>query len=121
MKIAFLLIVLTKNGAGDINASFVNTETLKQCQQKALTLERVFLTSNIPVVESDCIQSNLTFSKFSHVPSSSKTRNFYLVELGNGVFHIDRISDWRTCMMQAKQEVKNARIYCSSSEQSLVE
>ncbi|MBL3600014.1 MAG: hypothetical protein JMN25_09105 [gamma proteobacterium endosymbiont of Lamellibrachia anaximandri] len=31
MKLLFLLVLLTRNGAGDINASFVNTETLEQC------------------------------------------------------------------------------------------
>ncbi|MCW8924394.1 MAG: hypothetical protein OQK69_12335 [Gammaproteobacteria bacterium] len=119
MKALFLLIVLTQNGAGDINASFVNTETLEQCQQKALMVEGVFQASDIPVIERRCIQSNLRFSEFGHAAASSKIRNFYLVKLENSSVQVERMPDWKTCMLQAKQTADQKRTYCSSSVQTL--
>ncbi len=118
MKIFFLLVVLTQNGAGDINASFVNTETLEQCQQKEKMVKDVFVISNIPVIESRCIQSDLSFSEFGHASSTSMIRNFYLIKI-NDEIQITKMSDWSACMMQAKQGVGDARVYCSSSVQFL--
>ncbi len=77
METLFLLITLTQNGAGDINASFVNTQTFQQCQQKSQMLEDVFKASNIPVIENHCFESNLQFSEFGQATSASKIRIFY--------------------------------------------
>jgi hypothetical protein len=119
MKTLFLLITLTQNGAGDINASFVNTETLQQCQQKAMMVEGVFKGSNIPVIESRCIKSDLQFSEFGHASTSSKIRNFYLVHLDEESVKISVMPDWHTCMNQQKSSVEQGRVYCSSSVQSI--
>ncbi len=119
MKTLFLLITLTQNGAGDINASFVNTETLEQCQQKALMVEGVFKASNIRVIESRCIKSDLQFSEFGHASASSKIRNFYLVYLDEEAVQVSAMPDWHTCMDQQKISVKQGRVYCSSSVQSI--
>jgi len=113
-----LLLVLTQNGAGDINASFVNTSTREQCQQKEKMLRDVFLASNISVVDSRCVQSELKFSAFEHTSSSSQIRNFYLITIGDE-FQVENVSDWSECRFQSKQPVENARVYCSSSVQSL--
>ena len=118
MKTVFLLIVLTQNGAGDINASFVNTETLEQCRQKALMLDGVFSASNIPVVESRCIQSDLKFTEFGHASASSKIRNFYLINI-NDEIQVTKMTDWSACMTLAKQGADKGKLYCSSSVQFL--
>lgn len=118
MKIVFLLIVLTQNGAGDINASFVNTETREQCQQKALMLDGVFSASHIPVIESRCIQSELRFSEFSHASISSKIRNFYLINIHDEI-RITKMTDWSACMIFSKQGADKGKLYCSSSVQFL--
>ncbi len=119
MKTLFLLIVLTQNGAGDINASFVNTETLQQCQQKALMVGAVFKASDIPVIESRCIKSTLHFSDFGHASTASKIQHFYLVYFDEESVQISTTPDWHTCMAQQKNSAKQGRVYCSSSVQSL--
>ena len=119
MKTFFLLILLTQNGAGDINASFVSTETLQQCQQKSLMLEGVFSGSNIPAIENRCIKSNLQFSKFGHTETSSLNRNFYLISLDQDEVSVSTMSDWRSCKRQKKNAVKQGKVYCSSSIQLL--
>lgn len=118
MKTLFLLIVLTRNGAGDINASFVNTETLEQCQQKSLMLEGVFTGSNIPIVERQCIKSELRFSEFSHAVSSNMIRNFYLVEFNKEKVKIEEMESWRVCHQQIRTHDNDNRRYCSSSVQT---
>lgn len=120
MKTLFLLLTLTQNGAGDINASFVNTVTLEQCQQKALMVEAVFKASDIPVIESRCISSEQQFSEFGHASASSTIRNFYLVTIDEPTVNISSVSDWQTCMYQQKSYVKPGRVYCSSSVQSII-
>ena len=117
MKTLFLLITLTQNGAGDINASFVNTETLEQCQQKALMVKGVFLTSNIHVIESRCIKSDLYFSEFGHASAASKNRNYYLINIDQKALQISVMPDWRSCMNQQKTRVEQGRFYCASSVQ----
>lgn len=117
MKTLFLLITLTQNGAGDINVSFVNTQTLEQCQQKALIVESVFVASKIPVLESRCIKSDMQFSKFGHASSASQIRHFYLITADERTLHISAMPDWRSCMMQQKKAVEPDRTYCSSSVQ----
>lgn len=119
MKTLFLLITLTQNGAGDINASFVNTETLQQCQQKALMVAGVFNASDIPVIESRCIESGMQFSEFGHASTASKIRNFYLVNLDEEAVRISAMPDWPTCMDQQKFSVKQGRVYCCSSVQAI--
>jgi hypothetical protein len=121
VKTLFLLITLTQNGAGDVNASFVNTETLKQCQQKALMVEDVFKASNIPVLESRCVKSDLKFTEFGHASSSSLINHFYLVSLDGDFVQIKKMPGWSECQARAKQGVDTGRIYCSSSVQSLKE
>lgn len=111
--------MLTQNGAGDINASFVNTETMQQCQQKALMLEGVFTASQIPVVENRCIQSDLIFSKFDHASASSKVRNFYLIKFMHDDVLVELMPGWKLCMAKARTGVAQGNIYCSSSVQIL--
>lgn len=119
MKTLFLLIVLTQNGAGDINASLVNAETLQQCQQKAQMLEGVFTASNIPVIESRCLPSELKFSEFEHAAAASMIRNFYLIGFENDAVLIKKMPDWKTCKTRAQQVTELGRAYCASSVQSL--
>ena len=121
MKTLFLLITLTQNGAGDINASFVSTETLEQCQQKTLMLEAVFQGSDIPVIESRCIESDLQFSEFGHAATSSKIKNFYLIHFDETSVQVSSMPEWHICMNKQKSGVQRGRVYCSSSVQSLRE
>ena len=119
MKTLFLLVLLTQNAAGDINASFVNTETLEQCRQKAAMVEGVFTGASIPVIESRCIRTGLEFSAFSHAASSNMPRYFYLVRVTDDRIDVEPADDWRSCKLQEKQWQGKGRLYCASSVQSL--
>lgn len=133
MKTLFLLITLTQNGAGDINASFVNTHTLQQCQQKTQIVEGVFKASAITVIESRCIKSDVQFSDFGHASTASNIRNFYLIKRDEKSLSFSLMPDWKTCMRQQRSEQainvgksdENPQrvytsVYCSSSVQAPV-
>lgn len=120
MKTLFLLVLLTRNAAGDINASFVNTDTLEQCQQKASMVAGVFEAADIPVIARRCIDSSLRFSDFSHASSSGMTRYFYLVHVDGDSISIEPVPDWRSCKQQEKQGTGKGKRYCSSSVQALI-
>ena len=118
MKTLFLLIVLTQNGAGDINASFVNTQSLAQCQQKTELVSAVFNASGIAILESQCVENNLQFSPFEHASTSRLINNFYLITMGEGDALIEKMGNWRNCVTQAKKVVRDKKLYCASSVQS---
>lgn len=126
METLFLLIVLTQNGAGDINASFVNTGSFQQCQQKALMLAGVFTGAKVPVIESHCVKSDLQFSEFEHASTTSKVRYFYTISFDNESVQVSKMSDWHRCQQQSniKPDVnfhvdsRQGSVYCSSSVQS---
>ncbi|RDH89334.1 MAG: hypothetical protein DIZ77_08960 [endosymbiont of Seepiophila jonesi] len=120
MKLLFLLVPLTRNGAGDINASFVNTETLEQCDLKTLMLSGIFSTAGIDIVESRCIPSQMQFSEFSHASSSNMAHTFYLIHFSDEAVEIQPMPDWRSCMIKQREADNRKRVYCSSTLQSLL-
>ncbi|MCP4992475.1 MAG: hypothetical protein GY934_01620 [Gammaproteobacteria bacterium] len=119
MKTLFLLVLLSQNGAGDINASFVSTETLDQCQQKALMVEGIFMSARLPVLEKRCITSKLEFSPFDHSRSTRQTRHFYLIHFDANAVNIELMEGWKACMLKAEEGVEQGKVYCSSSIQKL--
>jgi hypothetical protein len=119
MKMLFLLILLSQNGAGDITASFVNTETLEQCQQKEQMVKAIFTTAELPILESRCMASDLRFSEFGHAVSSSTPRHFYLIRFEQGSVAIQQMPDWRSCMLGQREREGKGWLYCASSIQSI--
>ena len=116
MKMLYLLVILTQNAAGDINASFVNTESAEECQHKISLIEGVFTASKVPVIEKQCLRSEMQFSEFGHASSSNMIRHFYLIEFNKERVVIDRVNDWQGCVKLSKFE-SNRRRYCVSSVQ----
>lgn len=117
METFYLLILLTQNGAGDINASFVTTQTLEQCQEKADMLESVFKASAIPVIENQCIRNGRQFSEFNHAVSSSMPRNFYLIKFKENNVSIIIMKNWQACRNETLPGINDTRQYCVSSVQ----
>ena len=119
MKMLFLLVLLSQNGAGDVTASFVNTATLEQCRQKEQMVQAIFATAELPVLESRCVSSELRFSEFGHATSSSMQRYFYLIRFEQEAVSIHQVPDWRSCMLGQKEGEGQGRLYCASSIQSI--
>jgi hypothetical protein len=119
MNTLYLLVILSQNGAGDINASFVNTATLSQCQQKAQMVAGVFIAADILVIENRCIESEWQFSSFEHASSASQIRHFFLITADDKTMQIAPLPDWQSCVSLKKKTLLEARLYCASSVQSV--
>lgn len=66
MNTAYLMILLTANSAGQIGSAFVTTDTLQQCEQKIGSIQAIFSSQQIPVLEARCIPGEIRFTPFSH-------------------------------------------------------
>ena len=121
MKLLFLMVLLTRNGAGDLNAAFVNTLTLAECEQRMLAVKGIFLSAGVDVAEARCVRSGLRFSPFEHAVSSRQQRHFYLLRFAPADVRITLRSGWRDCMQGAEDAGSESGIYCASSVQRLLD
>ncbi len=122
MKSLYLLLLLTQNGAGDINAAFVNSDSMAACERSRLMVEAIFKSRSIPVLYQQCLLSDLRFSPFEHADTTRVERNHYMIVPpadGNDL-RIEPMGDQQGCLALSRQ-VKPATAYCASSVQSLRE
>lgn len=118
METLFLMLLLTQNGAGDINAAFVSAETMDACELSRQRVAAVFESSRIPILYQKCQQSELRFTPFWHANSSATQRQFYLVELlqEGESFQITQVKDYWAC--REKRGVnQSGQTLCASSVQ----
>lgn len=121
MKLLFLLVMLTQNDAGDVNAAFVSTPTLLECQQKEAMVEGIFISAGVQVIESRCIESDLRFSEFDHASSSKMQRYFYLISTSGTQLKIRKKADWYSCMSAQKNHASTTNAWCANSIQTILE
>ena len=118
MKTLYLLLLLTQNGAGDINAAFVSADSMDACEQSRQKVAAIFQSSRIPILYQKCQQSDQRFSPFWHANSSASERQFYLIELlqeGEG-FKITPVEDYTACRKKPRL-TPSEQTYCASSVQ----
>lgn len=116
MNSFFLLILLTQNAAGNVSASFVETDDQAQCEVKQKVVEGIFSTARVKILESRCIPGRYRFSEFGHATSSASKRHFYWIDFNAAPVEITRSSGWRNCM-EREAEIDRAGFYCASSIQ----
>ena len=121
MKTLYLLLLLTQNGAGDINAAFVNSGSPEGCEQSRLMVEAIFESRSIPVLYQRCLVSGLRFSSFEHADSTRALRHHYLIvpPTDNAELRIEPMVDHSSCLA-ALDEVSGRHAYCASSVQRLL-
>ena len=118
MKTLYLLLLLTQNGAGDINAAFVSAEGMDACEQSRQKVAAIFESSRIPILYQQCQPSEQSFSPFWHANSSATERQFYLIELlkeGEG-FKITPVKDYGACR-EKQSLIPSGQTFCASSVQ----
>jgi len=120
MEMLYLLLVLTRNGAGDISAAFVNSESLEACRVSQAMVEAIFTNQQIPLLYSDCRLSSQRFTPFEHVNTSRARRYPYLVDLGSSTPKIQSMADWQSCRRAEQNGDRGSRIHCVSSTQRLI-
>jgi len=120
MEMLYLLLVLTRNGAGDVSAAFVNSESLESCRVSQAMVEGIFVSQGIPLVYSECRPSPLRFTPFEHVDTTRARRYHYLIEPQASTPQIRPVPDWPSCRKAERQGPGERRIYCASSTQQLL-
>ena len=119
MSALYLLLLLSQNGAGDINASFVNSNSLDACRQSMQLVESIFSSRRIPLLYKGCMPSSLRFTPFAHSDTTQVTRYHYLIGVNGDSFTIAPMPR-ETCLARARQRGGEG-VYCASSIQRLLE
>ena len=120
MHTLYLLLLLSQNGAGDINASFVNSDSLEQCRQSMALVEGIFSARKIPMLYRGCMPSPLRFTPFAHSDTSNVTRYHYLITVDGAQFNVEPLQS-RTDCMERRRRSDSERVYCASSIQRIIE
>jgi len=120
MEMLYLLLVLTRNGAGDVSAAFVNSESLEACRVSQAMVEGIFVSQGIPLISSECRLSPLRFTPFEHVDTTRARRYHYLIDPQASTPQIRPVPDWKRCREGESQRPGERRIYCASSTQRLL-
>lgn len=123
METAFLLIMLTMNGAGETSASFVNMDSQAACEKRARLVESILTkdAKEVTIVESRCVASALRFSKYSRNPAQDMPPYSYLVSLGaDGGATIELQAGDSECQAEkARHQAAGGKHYCATSRQEL--
>lgn len=119
MSTLYLLLLLTQNSAGDINASFVNSKSLAECEQSMLMVQGIFTSRDIPLLYRGCMVSPLRFSPFNHSNTSNVTRYHYLITVEGEKFAIESLQNRDECMGRGSRGATE-QVYCASSTQHML-
>jgi len=122
MNTVFLLVLLTLSDAGQINASFVNTDSLNACQNKSKMLGAVILTLGTKILENRCFASELNFSKFSHGQSKQAVRYNYNIVLNDDRVDVSQSKNKMECIINKEKLMltNDGEVYCTTSKQQIM-
>jgi hypothetical protein len=123
MNTTFLLVLLVLGDGGQMNASFVNTDSLNTCQNKSQTLDAILSTSNFEIIENRCVSSKIIFSKFEHSEKKKAAYYNYFVSMIDENLLIKRSEDQVECLAEKEKLAlaNNGNVYCVTSSQKMTE
>ncbi|MDC9724612.1 MAG: hypothetical protein PSN44_01660 [Gammaproteobacteria bacterium] len=123
MNTTFLLVLLTLGDGGQINAAFVNTDSLNTCQNKSKMLGAVISTSGTKIVENRCFVSDLNFTKFSHGQSDEEVRYDYAILLSDDYVEVIQSKNKMECTVNEENMAltNKGEVYCTTSSQNIKE
>lgn len=77
IKEVILMIMMTGGGENPVDASFIEVETLVECEERAGRAITVFPQAGIKYVEHHCVSSQIKFSDFLHNPEPTGPKYFF--------------------------------------------
>jgi hypothetical protein len=122
MNITFLLVLLTLGDAGQINAAFVNTDSLNACQNKSKMLSEVISTAGTKILENRCFASEFIFSKFSHAQPSEAVGYNYNIVLNNETVDVIESQNKMECIVNKEKLMltNEGGVHCTASTQQII-
>lgn len=114
------MTLLTLNDAGQLSASFVETETLQACEHKIARIKGVFKASEITIVKSHCGVSEYRFSPFSHTQNSQKMPSSYQITIDDNGLKVNSMK-LELCEQELSEQtvglIENPTVFCATSSQ----
>ena len=121
MNTGIVMIILTLLPGGDLSASFVNTDTLAECEQRLGRIRPILENGKMGLREAGCFRSTAEFDYFDHDPPADAPRHAFLIELESelaSVRKLDAPGDCDALLAQEDGPVGKAR-YCATSTQAM--
>jgi len=122
MNTAYLMVILSLLGDGEMSAAFVNTDNLANCQQRAEVIRSILTSAGTDLRRIACVPSALRFEKFSHGAPKDAPRHAYLVELTSRSVSVAPVADIDACqrLRAANPDVAGGQRLCVTSTQKLL-
>lgn len=114
MTLGFLMIILTTLESGQLSAAFVNTQTLRECEERAATVRSILDSGGIAVERLVCRASRAQFEPFVHGMDDDAERLAYLISFDDEAAAVEPVA---SC--DAVTE-RGEGAYCATSTQALL-
>ena len=121
MNTGIVMIILTLLPGGDLSASFVNTDTLAECEQRLGRIRPILENGKVGLREAGCFRSAARFDYFDHDPPADAPRRGFLVELEGDLARVRKLAapgDCDAMLEQVNGPAGTAR-YCATSTQDM--
>lgn len=121
MNTGIVMIILTLLPGGDLSASFVNTDTLAECEQRLGRIRPILENGKVGLKEAGCFRSPAQFDYFDHDPPADAPRHSFLIELAGDLASVRKLAASEDCpaiLEQADRSAGKAR-YCTTSTQDM--
>ncbi len=117
------MTLLTLHDAGQLSASFVETETPQACEQKVTRIAGIFKVAGIAIVRSHCGMSDYRFSKYVHSHTSQEKPFSYQIDIDDSGAEVTAMALGQ-CQSELREKTEvsgeEQKIFCVTSSQSLI-
>lgn len=120
MNSGIVMIILMLLPGGDFSSSFVNTDTLEECEQRLGRIRPILESGKVELKQAGCFQSTAEFDDFDHDPPAGAPRHTYLVDLKDGLATVRKLQTAGECRA-ALEEAERQTSYCATSTQDMTE
>ena len=118
MNTGIVMIILMLLPGGDLSASFVNTDTLAECEQRLGRIRPILEGSKMEVKAAGCFKSAAMFDDFDHDPPADAPRNAFLIDLDGDAASVRKLGSAEECRAALEASGRQTS-YCATSTQDM--
>ncbi|MCV3738706.1 hypothetical protein OCK02_21175 [Rhizobium sp. TRM96647] len=115
-----VMIILTLLPSGDLSSSFVNVDTIGECEQRLQRIRPILESSNT-LREAGCFKSEAQFGLFDHDPPAGAPRYDFLVSFDGDLAVVGKVKSAEDCRQaqERKPTSEGQRHFCTTSTQDM--
>ncbi len=118
MNPGVVMIILMLLPNGDLSSSFVNIDTIDECNQRLHRILPILENGDSELQEAGCFHSSMQFNYFDHDPPKDAPRYTFLIDLQPDQATMRKLANPAEC--RAVLEWQDApRKYCTTSTQDV--